>query len=654
MKLRYQNSYQTVPLQQVRIKDTFWTKYRKLVKDTVIPYQWEALNDRIKDAEPSFAIRNFKIAAGRIEGEFGGMVFQDSDVAKWLEAVGYSLSIQEDPDLEKTADEVIDLVVEAQHEDGYLNTYYTIKEPGKRWTNLYECHEMYCAGHMIEAAVAYYRSTGKRKLLDAMCRFADHIEERFGVEPGKIRGYDGHQEIELALIKLYQVTKNEKYLKLSQFFIDERGKDPHFFVEEWEERGKTTHWGGGIIPAPKYPTYNQAHVPVREQKEAVGHSVRAVYMYSAMADLVKFTNDESLYEACNRLWKNMINKQMYITGGIGSTYQGEAFTFDYDLPNDTNYAETCASIGLIFFAQRMLQLEAKGEYADAMEKALYNNVIAGMSVDGKHYFYVNPLEVLPEASEKDPGKRHVKPVRQKWYGCSCCPPNVARLIASLGEYIYTKNEDTLFTHLYIGSETNVTLAQGKVNLVMDSEYEWNGKVQISVNPEQTCSFTLAYRVPGWSSGVKFAVNGQEINPEIVDGYAYIHRQWHKGDQVELQMDIESHRLYAHPEVRANAGKTVLQRGPFVYCLEEADNGKTLGSIMLPAGALLMDRFDPLILDGVVIIEADAVKEEKSDWEQTLYRKKQKVLEQKRIKAIPYYAWGNREPGEMSVWIRERQ
>jgi uncharacterized protein len=654
MKVNYKKGSQSVPLQQVKIKDQYWTKYSNLVKNTVIPYQWEALNDRIEDAEHSYAIQNFKIAAGREDGEFGGMVFQDSDVAKWLEAVGYSLSVQPDPNLEKIADEVIDLVVEAQHEDGYLNTYYTIKEPGNRWTNLYECHEMYCAGHMIEAAVAYYRATGKRKLLDAMCRFADHIDEHFGAEPGKIRGYDGHQEIELALVKLYQVTNNKKYLKLSQFFIDERGKEPNFFVEEWEKRGKTTHWGGGIIPAPKYPKYNQAHVPVREQTEAVGHSVRAVYMYTAMADLVKYTNDESLLKACRRLWSNMIHKQLYITGGIGSTYHGEAFTFDYDLPNDTNYAETCASIGLIFFAQRMLQLEVKGEYADVLERALYNNVIAGMSVDGKHYFYVNPLEVLPEASEKDPGKRHIKPVRQKWYGCSCCPPNVARLITSLGEYIYTNSDDTLYTHIYIGNETNVMLAGGKVNLVMDSDYEWNGIVKVTVNPETSSAFTLAYRVPGWSEGVNFIVNGNKINPEIHDGYAYIHRQWQKEDQIELYFNMEVRRLYAHPEVRANAGKTVLQRGPFVYCFEEADNGKTMGSIMLPAEAQLTDKFDPSILDGVVTIEACAVAEEKSDWGHTLYRTQQKILTEKQIKAIPYYAWGNREPGEMSVWIRERK
>ncbi|WP_462412932.1 glycoside hydrolase family 127 protein [Neobacillus sp. Marseille-QA0830] len=653
MGISLNGSYQAVSLQRIQINDSFWTKYMNLVKDTVIPYQWEALNDRIKDAEPSYAIRNFEIAADRKKGEFGGMVFQDSDVAKWLEAVGYSLSVERNPALEKTADEVIDLIVDAQHEDGYLNTYFTIKEPGKRWTNLYECHEMYCAGHMMEAAVAYYRATGKRKLLDAMCKFADHIDEYFGAEPGKIRGYDGHQEIELALVKLFQVTDNEKYLKLSQFFIDERGKEPNFFVEEWEKRGGMSHWAGRRVPAPHYPKYNQAHVPVREQTEAVGHSVRAVYMYTAMADLVKYTNDEGLFEACRRLWGNMVHKQMYITGGIGSTYQGEAFTFNYDLPNDTNYAETCASIGLIFFAQRMLQLEAKGEYADVLERALYNNVIAGMSADGKHYFYVNPLEVLPEASEKDPGKRHVKPVRQKWYGCSCCPPNVARLITSLGEYIYTNNENTIFTHLYIGNETNVTLAQGNIHLVMDSDYEWNGYVQVTVNPEQSSSFTLAFRVPGWTSAVKFVVNGQELIPEIRDGYAYIHRQWQQGDQIELQMDMGIQRLYAHPEVRANAGKTALQRGPFVYCLEEVDNGKTIDSILLPDDALLTDQFDASILDGVVTLEACAVQEEKSDWGHTLYRVKPKVLEEKRIKAVPYFVWGNREPGEMSVWIREK-
>lgn len=412
---------------QIQIQDQFWNTYSDLVRETVIPYQWEALNDRVEDAEPSHAIRNFRIAAGLEQGEFGGWVFQDSDLYKWLEAVAYSLRHHPDQRLEKIADESIELIRQAQHDDGYLNTYFTIQEPGKQWTNLYEAHELYCAGHLIEAAVAYYQATGKRKLLDISCRFADLIDRMFGTKPGQIRAYCGHQEIELALIKLYGVTVEERYLNLSQYFIDERGKQPNYFIEEWERGSRTNIWSQG---APNLEVY-QSHLPVREQKVAVGHSVRAVYMCTAMADLARLTGDEGLKAACERLWSNTTGKQMYITGGIGSTHLGEAFTFDYDLPNDSVYAETCASIGLIFWARRMLQLEVKSEYADVLERALYNNVLGSMSMDGKHFFYVNPLEVWPEASLKNPDKHHVKPIRQKWFGCSCCPPNVARLLGSL-------------------------------------------------------------------------------------------------------------------------------------------------------------------------------------------------------------------------------
>jgi Uncharacterized protein conserved in bacteria len=373
-----------VSLKNVKIDDNFWSEYQKLVKEVVIPYQWEALNDNVPDADPSYAIKNFRIAAGEEQGEFGGMVFQDSDVAKWLEAVAYSLTINPDPELEALADKTIDLIAKAQQPDGYLNTYFTIKSPDKKWTNLQECHELYCAGHMMEAAAAYYHATGKKKLLDVMCRFADHIAAVFGVEPGKLKGYDGHQEIELALVKLYKATGNEKYLKLSKYFIDERGQEPYFFEEEWRKRNKISFWSNSVSEKPN-ESYHQSHKPVREQSEAVGHAVREVYMCTGMADIAAETGDKELFEACKRLWDNIVNRQMYITGGIGSTNHGEAFSFDYDLPNDTIYAETCASVGLIFFAHRMLQIEAKGNYADVMERALYNTVISGMAKDGRHF-----------------------------------------------------------------------------------------------------------------------------------------------------------------------------------------------------------------------------------------------------------------------------
>ena len=453
---------QPVPLNKVKISDLFWSKYVELVRNTVIPYQWEALNDRVPDAEPSHAVTNLRIAAGLEEGEFRGFVFQDSDVAKWIEAVGYSLQSHPDSELEAAVDSIIDIIEKAQQPDGYLNTHFTIKQPDKRWTNLHECHELYVAGHMIEAAVAYHEATGKKKLLDIMCRFADYIDTVFGPEPEKIHGYDGHQEIELALVKLYRATGNERYLKLSKYFIDERGKEPNFFNIEWEKRGRYSFWTNTVSKKPDLK-YCQAHKPVREQKSAVGHAVRAVYMYAGMADIAAETGDNELMDACRVLWDNIVSKQMYITGGIGSTHHGEAFTFDYDLPNDTIYAETCASIGLIFFANRMLNIEQKSIYADVMERALYNNVLGAMSLDGKRFFYVNPLEVWPEASEKNPGRFHVKPVRQKWFACACCPPNVARLLTSLNNYIYSKNNNTVYT-FYISGEAEIEPENGKLIL----------------------------------------------------------------------------------------------------------------------------------------------------------------------------------------------
>ncbi|MBE3115482.1 MAG: glycoside hydrolase family 127 protein, partial [Actinobacteria bacterium] len=378
-----------VSYKRVKINDRFWGKYIDLIKNVVIPYQWDVLNNCVNDTEPSHAIKNFKIAAGLSQGEFYGYVFQDSDVAKWLEAAGFILAINQDPELEGKADEIIDIIAKAQQDDGYLNTYFTIKEPDKRWTNIRDCHELYCAGHMIEAAVSYFEATGKRKLLDVVCRFADYIEAVFGVEPGKKRGYPGHPEIELALVKLYKITDKEKYLALAKYFIDERGKDPNYFNKEAEAKGEKADkiWGRLGL------RYYQAHIPVRSQTTAEGHSVRAVYLYSGMADVAIETGDQTLIKACKKLWRNIVSKRMYITGGIGSTSCGESFTFDYDLPNDTIYAETCASIGLVFFAHRMLRMDVNNTYSDIIEKALYNSVISGISLDGKKFFYVNPLEV---------------------------------------------------------------------------------------------------------------------------------------------------------------------------------------------------------------------------------------------------------------------
>lgn len=645
-----------VPLHQVHIQDEFWSYYINLVRDVVVPYQWDALNDRVNSAEPSGAVRNFKIAAGLEQGDFYGMVFQDSDIAKWLEAVAYLLESKPDPALEDIADGLIDIIAMAQQEDGYLNTYFTIKEPGQRWTNLAECHELYCAGHMIEAGVAYYRATGKRKLLDVVSRFADHIDSVFGTDPGKLAGYDGHQEIELALIKLYQATGNERYLRLGRYFVDQRGQKPSFYAIQLEERGGKTHWPGNVALDLEY---SQSHVPVREQDKAIGHAVRLLYMLTGMADVAAETGDDSLLAACRRLWDNIVTRQMYITGGVGSMPQGEAFSFDYDLPNDTVYAETCASIGLIFFAQRMLRISPEAPFADVMERALYNTVVGGMSRDGKHFFYVNPLEVDPKACGGANRKYdHIKPVRQEWFGCACCPPNVARLLASLGEYIYTLHEGTLYTHLYIGGEAQLEVGGGKVKLKQASNYPWDGKIRLEVEPVGAAgSFALALRIPGWCKRASLKLNGSTypLNDQtVVNGYVRIEREWAAGDVVELDLEMPVQRIYSHPLVRANAGKVALQRGPLVYCLEEADNGANLHEIVLPREAELTAVREEQLLGGVVTVRAEAEKLREEDWTNGLYSPEAVPgTKPYPVKFIPYYAWANRGEGEMTVWVRER-
>src|SRR5690625_433055 len=572
----------------VNITDGFWRTYLETVVDQVIPYQWEALNDRLPDIEPSHAIENFRIAAGEADGEFYGMVFQDSDVAKWLETVAFSLENIPNPELEQIADEVVDLLGRAQDKNGYLNTYYTVKDPDHRWTNGRDNYELYCAGHFIVVAVAYYQVTGKKKFIEIVSKLADHIADTFGPEEHKLKGYPGHQEIELALVKLYDVTGNEKYLNLSKYFIDERGKQPNYFDIEKEARNDTNPFWFNDDYA-----YHQAHKPVREQKVAVGHVVRAVYMYTAMTDLALKTKDDTLIEATKRLWDNVTKKQMYITGGIGSMAFGEAFSFDYDLPNDLSYTETCASIALVFWAKRMLRLEKDRKFADIMELALYNGTISGMDLDGRKFFYVNPLEVLPKAVETRHEKKHVKPVRQPWFACACCPPNLARLITSIGHYVYSKENDQLFIHLYMGNESTFEIDGKSVDLIQRTNYPWDGEVSIQVSPASEFKFTLALRVPGWAREASVKINGEVLDHAQLtkNGYVYIDRIWYPNDTVELSFPMVIERIKSHPQVRNNIGKVALKRGPIVYCLEEIDNGPNLNNIFLSKSTQFTKEFN---------------------------------------------------------------
>ena len=632
-------------LKEIIIKDKFWSDRIDLVSKEVIPYQWDALNDNIPGAEPSHAIENFRIAAGLSNEQFYGMVFQDSDVAKWIEAASYSLATHPNADLEKIIDDVIDLIGKAQQPDGYLNTYYTVAKPEERWTDFSYGHELYCAGHMLEAAVAYFEVTGKRKLLDIMCKYVDYIDSVIGPEEGKMHKYSGHEVIELALYKLYKITGDEKHLKLIEYLIYERGKQPCFlkdergFGKEFKDRWHDTD-------------YHQAHSTVIEQSTAEGHSVRAMYLYASMADLVLETGNRKLYNALLRLWDNVTNYRMYITGGLGSQGHGERFTIDYDLPNDTVYAETCASIGLVFWAYRMLLIDPDNRYADVMEKVIYNGALSGISFDGKKYFYVNPLEVLPEIAEKRYDHLHIKSERQAWYGCSCCPPNIARLITSLGHYIYSQKNSTIYTHLYIDNIAKFIINGVDVSLEQESNYPWEGHIKFNVNPGKDSEFSIAFRKPGWSEYYSASINGKKIDDfNIINGYIIIKRKWQKGDLVELSFPMNVELIRSNPNVRENIGKVAIQRGPIIYCLEEIDNGKNLFNIYLTNGSKLEAEFMPDLFNGIMTIKGNAVRLDDSEWKNVLYKPDEIKTKNTIIKAVPYSMWGNRKPcEEMLVWI----
>lgn len=637
-----------LPLKDISINDLFWNKYIKLVPDVIIPYQWDILNDRVEGAEPSHCISNFKIAAKEEKGEFKGAVFQDTDLAKWLEAVAYSLEWNPDKELEKTADEVIDLIGKAQDETGYLNTYFTIKKPHLRWTNLKEGHELYTAGHMIEAAVAYYKATGKDKFLNIMIRNADLICDVFGEDKNN-KGYPGHQEIELALVKLYEVTGNKKYLDQAKAFIDRRGHKPNYFEEE-EKRPEYEE----IFPEFKnyLPLYSQSHLPVREQKTAEGHAVRAVYMYCAMADLAYYYKDDELLECCKRLWDNITQKRMFITGAIGSSGILERFTTDYDLPNSSNYGETCASIGLALFGRRLMQITGDGKYMDVVEKALYNTVLSGIAMDGKSFFYVNPLEVWPDNCLPRTSMEHVKPVRQKWFGVACCPPNIARTLASLGEYIYARSEDTLWVNLFVEGEAKVKIKDRYIRLNTRTRFPFDGNVKISLEGHDGVEFNLAVRIPGYVDRYNITADGANIGKEGYDkGYQYIRINGQK--EIEINFDLTPKFIHANPLVRADSGRVAIMKGPLVYCFEEIDNGSNLSACFVDTRQPITETYCEDMLGGTTVLKVMGRKISQAGWSSDeLYKDTEVTWEQKELTAIPYCYWGNRKPGEMLVWIKE--
>lgn len=642
---------QLIPLKNTHLDDHFWNKYTKLVTEQIIPYQWETLNDRVPDAEPSHSISNFKVAAGLKEGTFEGAVFQDTDVAKWLEAVAYSLSYAPDDKLEQTADEVIELIGKAQQPDGYINTYFTILAPEHRWANLREGHELYTAGHLLEAAVAYYKVTGKDRFLRIMQKFADLICDVFHQEKYS-HAVPGHQEIEIGLIKLAEVTGENKYMDMAKDFIDRRGTEPNYLVMEhknplWIDIFKDIR--------PFLPAYSQCHKPVREQDTAEGHSVRATYMYSAMADLAAAYDDRELLAACERIWNNIVEKRMYITGGIGSSGAYERFTADYDLPNDCNYSESCASIGLALFSRRMAQITRQGKYIDVMERALYNTVLAGIAMDGKRFFYVNPLEVWPDNCLDHTSMEHIKPTRQKWFGVACCPPNIARTLASLAEYVYFSSGCDLWVNMYVSGQTSLHTPEGTLNLIQETHFPFKGEVKLHIKSDIGHPTHIALHVPSYAENYHITeisdTQRQSLQPTIQDGYAYLEGCF-TDTQLEITFDMPAHFTYANPQVRADAGKVAIEKGPLVYCLEETDNGKRLPSIYIDTSVPLQEEYMATLLGGTCIIKAKGQKLSEKGWsEHTLYGNIVPEYEDIKLQFVPYCYWNNRGDGEMAVWVK---
>ena len=607
--------------------------YQRLVRETVIPYQYEVLCDRA-GTEKSHVIDNFRNAAAALRGEdtgdgFYGMVFQDSDAAKWLEAAAYSLACQPDAELERRADELISLIASAQDKDGYINTCFTIKDRDRRWQNLLEGHEMYCSGHLFEAGAAYYEATGKRELLEVCLKNAAHIYERFVTDGTP--GYPGHPEIELALMKLYRVSGDERCRELAEHFVNVRGVDPDYYVKERRARNWTV-WGNNAEDG----GYQQSDMPVRRQSDAKGHAVRAVYLYTAMADIASETGDSELAAACQRLWDSITQRRMYVTGGIGSTVHGEAFSVDFDLPSDTAYAESCASVGLMFFASRMLEGRVDAAYADIMELAFYNTVLAGMARDGRSFYYVNPLESIRGIAGIAPTQRHCIPQRPSWYACACCPPNIARTIMSFGKYAYGESGDTAFCHLCAAGE--VSLENG-ISFSCETAYPFGDTVTYRIRK----GGRIAVRIPRWSRQTALTLNGQPADAEIRDGYAYTAVS--EGDVLAVKLDMHPRTVYPSARIPALSGEVCIMRGALVYCFESLDNGGDVLGLSLTGGSITECEAEEL--KGVTALSVPAVRRETSE---ELYSDAPPKQEKYTATAIPYFCRANRGETDMRVYL----
>lgn len=586
-KEAFSQQNEPVDFSQVKITDHFWLPRINKHAEVTLP---ACINQCENETQ---RVKNFAIAGGLEPGEFKGLVYDDSDLYKMIEGCSYSLMNHPNPELEKKLDEIIAKIASAQQEDGYLMTYFILGDLSQRWTNM-DKHEMYCCGHLIEAGIAYHNATGKRSLLDVALKYANHIDDTFG--EGKKSWVPGHQEIELALVKLYRVTKDERYLNLSHWLLEQRGHG----LGDWQAKD-----------------YYQDLKPVSQLSKISGHAVRAMYQFTGMADLASITKDTAYIHALDRLWDDVVQTKMYATGGIGSSRKNEGFTDDYDLPNADAYCETCASVGMVFWNQRMNMLKGDGKYINVLEKAMYNGALAGISLSADRFFYVNPLE--------SDGTHHRKP----WYGTACCPSQISRFLPSVGNYIYATSADALWVNLYISSETSVSVQDVPVSIRQETNYPWEGKVQLSVSPKQEETFAVKLHLPDWCKNYTLKVNDREVKLVVDAGYVVIDRTWAPGDRVAFDMAMPVEVIAADPRVKANTGKRALQRGPLVYCMEEVDNPQYDAVTLLPS-MNYTTAFESGLLGGVTTITA--------------------IHADETYQFIPYYAWDNRAPGKMKVWV----
>lgn len=614
-----------VDLTHVRIEDDFWTPRLEVNRRRTLPHN-------IKWCEQTGRLANFEKVGAGTTGGHQGWFFNDSDVYKLIEGAAYTLAAQPDQALEEKMDDWIATIANAQCPDGYLNTYFQLNPAPERWTQD-QYHELYCAGHLFEAAIAYHRATGKTRLLEAACKLADHIDSVFG--PGRRQMAPEHPEIELALIRLWRATGEQRYLNLAQFFIEQRGR--YETRPTWKERA-------------------QDHLPIRQQSAIAGHAVRAMYLFSAVTDLAAITGDEGYLLALERVWTDLVSHKMYITGGTGVWDHEEGFAGAYDLPNERSYAETCAAIGLAFWSHRLALVHHDAGFADVFERVLYNAILAAVSLDGEKFLYANPLASRGVAGFQTSGGAQggSRSHRQHWFECACCPPNLLRFIAALAGYVYAYSDNAIYINLYVAGQAEVVLGGDRVRLTQKTGYPWEGVIELTVEPRQSKEFELFVRVPGWCDNARLTMNGQPVGePEITRGYARLARHWRGGDLVKLELPMPVCRIECDPRVPGNAGRVALQRGPLIYCLETADNPDGVWNLALPPEDHVAAEHRPDLLGGVMVLSGTARRRAAEEWGDRLYRPRPSQLPAASLTmftAVPYCVWDNRAPGEMVVWL----